>query len=199
MGRPREQTPPRGSIRSTAAQLPARRGEQPQRRRGPQLRADREPGRRRAATPGSSSRAAACTATSRPSTRTGAIPRYFDLSRDADAEEALGRGDRSQRHARHRPEPPRLLPARAGAARRQLARLLGGRPVQADGTTCATGDECCGGYCEPSERRRGLQSAARSRRPASSVREVHDRRRLLRRDARASSASTRVCTQAAPQ
>ena len=50
--------------------------------------------------------------------------------RQRDGEEALGRGDRSQRPAGHGPEPPGLLPARAGAPRRQLARLLGARPVQ---------------------------------------------------------------------
>ena len=55
----------------------------------------------------------------------GAIPRNYPNRPLGDAQEALGRGDRPQRHAGHRPEPPGVLPAGAGAARRQLARLLG--------------------------------------------------------------------------
>ena len=52
-------------------------------------------------------------------------PRFHDLSTDPTTEEALGRGHRPQRAAGHRPEPPGVLPARPGAPRRQLARLLG--------------------------------------------------------------------------
>ena len=48
-----------------------------------------------------------------------------------DARQALGRGLRHQRRRGHGPEPPRLLPRRAGAPGRQPARLLGARPVQA--------------------------------------------------------------------
>ena len=39
-------------------------------------------------------------------------------------------------------------------------------PCQADGTTCQTGDQCCGGYCEPARRR---ASSARRQPPACSA------------------------------
>ena len=57
-------------------------------------------------------------------------PRYHDLTATPTPEEALGRGDRSERARRHRSQPSRVLPPGAGAARGQLARLLGRRSVQ---------------------------------------------------------------------
>ncbi len=56
-------------------------------------------------------------------------PRGVNLITNITTQEALGRGHRRRRQAGNRREPSRLLPARAGAARRQLARLLGARPV----------------------------------------------------------------------
>ena len=72
-------------------------------------------------------------------------------AKHVDDQEALGRGDRSQRAAGHRPvsHPAFYLPAQellAGNARGFWAV----DPCHADGDRCETGDECCGGYCRPS-------------------------------------------------
>jgi hypothetical protein len=56
-------------------------------------------------------------------------PRGVDLATEHHPEEALGRRGRPHAGPGQGRQPPRLLPARAGAARRQLARLLGPRPL----------------------------------------------------------------------
>ena len=63
-------------------------------------------------------------------------------------------------------------------------------PCHADGTSCETGDECCGGYCRPRRRRRRAHLHQPAAELLGGVREVHDDRRLLRRLRRASPAST---------
>ena len=101
--------------------------------RDAQLRADGQPGRRPAATRGSSSRAGASTATSR------RIDPF--LERSAQLRPQHDRPTTKKlwvaaidlnAQAGHRPEPPGVLPAGAGAPRGQLARLLGRRPVRAE-------------------------------------------------------------------
>ena len=83
--------------------------------------------------------------------------------------------------ARHRPQPSGVLSAGAGAPRRQLARLLDASiPATPTATSCETGDECCGGYCEPGGDG-GLICTSQTPPVLGGVREVHDRRRLLRR------------------
>ncbi len=63
---------------------------------------------------------------------------------------------------RRRPEPPRLLPRRPGADADNLRGFWVLAPCRADGRRCASGDECCGGFCRRGRRRR---ARVRRRRP----------------------------------
>ena len=95
-------------------------------------------------------------------------PPDYDTTRPraGDREEALGRGDRPERARGHRPEPPGLLPARAGDPRRQLARLLGARPVQGERGVMPVGRPVLQRLLRAERRRRGahlLEHAAELR------------------------------------
>ena len=130
--------------------VPAHGADQPRQRHGPQLRADREPGELGRLHLGDLHEPPPLRkrGDDRPVAERSAQLRRHE-GRQRDVQEALGRGDRPQRQGGHRSEPPGVLPAGAGAARRQRARLLGAGAVQGNGQSCQSGDQCCNGYCEP--------------------------------------------------
>ena len=134
VGRPRDARTPRRSRRLNGGSVPAVDGRRrrARRRHGPQLRADGEPRGRAADTPGSSSRAAASTATSRRFRPTRATRATTILSATPTTKKLWVAAIDLNAHAGHRPQPPGVLPAGAGAPRRQLARLLGRRPVRGE-------------------------------------------------------------------
>ena len=98
------------------------------------------------------------------------------------AEEALGRGHRHQRDRRGRSQSPGVLLARPGARRRQLARLLGRRPVQGQRQLLRVRRRVLQRLLPEGPRRRcaGVSGQAAGDDVRAGIREVHGRRRLLR-------------------